>query len=126
MSTFWYLGFRTIPKPTPSESWRSPTNVVLRLTKPRRNDAVTSTDAEWRGRLGNSCPTPVAALKGEAAAVTRVSKNVYCPRASNRRTRKRALDSRPRARLLSRLIQVDNCGGGNDVKTIRSRKRLSN
>src|SRR5262245_13992227 len=125
MSTFWYLGFRTIPKPTPSESWRSPTNVVLRLTNPRRNAAVTSIEPEWRGRLGSSCPIPVLALAGDAAAVTRVSRNVYWPRIRSHAIRRRALDSKPRARLRSKLIQVETCGGGRDVKTIRSRNRLS-
>src|SRR5438874_5305762 len=109
----------------PSESCRSPTNVVLTFTKPRRRAAVESKEAECRGRRGNSCPIPVAALAGDADAVTRVSRNVYWARTRIHAMRKRALDSRPRARLPSRLTHVDREGGASGVNTIKSRNRLS-
>src|SRR5262249_54088341 len=83
------------------------------------------TEPECRGRRGSSCPIPVAALAGEADAVTRVSRNVYSARALIQAIRSRALDSKPRARLPSRLIHVDNDGAASGVNTNKSRNRLT-
>jgi len=87
---------------------------------------VTSAAPECRGLRGNSCPVPVEALAGEAAEVTRVSRNVYWPRSRNHDSSSRVLHSMPSARLASRLTQVPGCGAGKETKTIRSRKRFAN
>src|SRR5262249_37837885 len=79
---------------------------------------------ECRGLRGNSCPTPVLGSVASCAAVTRVSRKVYCPRNCKKDTCERALSSTPCARLASRLIQVEGCGGGRNVNTIKSRNRL--